>query len=166
MFPSGHQARRSRGLTVDWLFFVVFGPLILASVIFCRGGVSSRTRSPSPHLDLDPVDRREFGRFLRSREPLPEPRLVPVAVAWAEGLLTLTKPCRWDRYLGWAWVVWIAGGTATAIAFGTARDVAIDLIFFDLLLMGVALWRPTRRRAQEVLAAAGRRPGAVTAAPR
>jgi hypothetical protein len=143
---------------VDWLFFVVFGPLILASVVFCRDGVSSRTRWRSPLLDLDPADRREFGRFLRSREPLPAPSLVPVAVAWAQGLLTLPRACRWDRYLGWAWVVWIGGGTATAIAFGTARDVAISLIFLDLLLMGVAFWRRTRRRAQEVLAAAG--PGA------
>jgi hypothetical protein len=51
-------------------------------------------------------------------------------------------------------VFWIVGGTATAVAFGTARDVAVDLIFLDLLLMFLALWRRVRRRAQDVLMAA------------
>jgi hypothetical protein len=138
----------------DWLFFIVFGPLVGASLVFCRDGLTSRTKWRSPHLDLDASDRREFARFLRSRERLPEPRLVPTAVGWAHGLLTLPKPCRWDRYLGWAWVFWIVGGTATAVAFGTARDVAVDLIFLDLLLMFLALWRRVRRRAQDVLMAA------------
>lgn len=138
----------------DWLFFIVFGPLFLASLVFCRDGLTTRTKWHSPHLDLDPADRREFGRFIRSREPLPEPRLVPVAVGWAEGMLAQPKPCRWDRYLGWAWVFWIVGGTATQIAFGTARDVAVDLIFLDLLLIFLALWRRVRRRAHEVLIAA------------
>lgn len=141
----------------DWLFFVVFGPPIIGSLVFCRDGLTSRTKWRSPHLDLDAADRREFSRFLRSREPLPEPRLVPVAVAWAEGMIDLPKPCRWDRYLGWAWVFWITAGTVTAIAFGTARDVAVSLIFVDILLIFVALWRRVRRRAQEVLSAAGRR---------
>lgn len=149
----------------NWLFLIVFGPLFVASLVFCRDGFTSRTQPRSPHLDLDRADRREFARFLRSRERLPEARLVPVTVAWAawaEGILSLPKLCRWDRYLGWAWVFWIGGGAATAIAFGTARDVAFSLIFLDLLLISVALWRRIRRRAQEVIAAASALGGAIT----
>jgi len=141
---------------MDWLFFVVFGPLTLASLISCREDAALRRKWRSPSRDLSAQDRKEFGRFVRSRELVPDARLIPVAVAWAEAVADYRTSCRWDRYLGWAWVAWITAGVVAAIAFGTARDVAVHLILFDVLLFGVAGWVIVRRRAHAVLAATGR----------
>jgi hypothetical protein len=136
---------------LDWLFFVVFGPLFLASVVLCGRDSSLRTFGLS-RLDLDEEDREAFGRFLRSRDRLPPARLEPAAATWAEGVLRQER-CRWNRYLFWGWVLWITAGLATAIAFGTARDVAVRLVVFDLMLLAVVAYQYTRRRAEAVVAA-------------
>ncbi|HEV3401287.1 MAG TPA: hypothetical protein VG078_05650 [Acidimicrobiales bacterium] len=136
---------------MDWLFFVVFGPLFLASVMLCGRDASLRNLGLS-RLELDEEDREAFGRFLRSSEPLPPARLEPAATTWAEGVLRQER-CRWNRYLNWGWVLWITAGLATAIAFGTARDMAVRLVVFDLMLLAVVAYQFTRRRAHVVLAA-------------
>ncbi len=106
------------------------------------------------NLQLDSAERREFGKFLRSKESRPPPRIEPAVVAWAEGVISIGR-CRWDRYLSWAWVLWITAGVVTGIAFGTPRDVASRLIVFDLMLLAVIGYQRSRRRARSVLAARG-----------
>jgi hypothetical protein len=55
----------------------------------------------------------------------------------------------------WAWVIWIAGSAALALAFGNARDVALHLLILDVMLLFIVLLQITRRRAHAVLAAVG-----------
>ncbi len=138
---------------LDWLFFLVFGPLFLASVMLCGRDSSLRNLGLS-RLDLDEEDRQAFGRFLRSNDSLPPARLEPAAAAWADGVLRQER-CRWNRYLNWGWVLWITAGLATAIAFGTARDVALRLLVFDFMLFAVVAYQFTRRRAVAILRATG-----------
>ncbi len=138
---------------LDWLFFVVFGPLFLASVVLCGRDSSLRNLGWS-RLDLDEEDLEAFGRFVRSRDSSPPPRLEPAAVVWAEGVLRQER-CRWNRYLNWGWVLWITAGLATALVFGNARDVAVRMVVFDLMLLAVAAYQFTRRRAVAVLTATG-----------
>ena len=133
----------------DWLFFVLFTPLILASLFLC-GDDSSLRSWRSMNFKLDRDERREFGRFLRSNESRPPPSIEPAVSSWAEGVIR-QQQCRWDRYLNWAWVLWITAGLVTAIAFGTVRDVAIHLVVFDLMLMAVVGYQYSRRRARIVL---------------
>ena len=132
---------------------MLFTPLILASLLLCREDSSLRNwSSMNPQLDRD--DQREFGRFLRSKESPPPPRIEPAVVSWAEAV-ALQERCPWNRYLNWAWVLWITAGLVTAIAFGTLRDVAVRLIVFDLMLLAVVGYQHSRRRARIVLAARG-----------
>ena len=142
---------------MSWLFFLVFGPLVLASLAFCGEDSSLRNWRPSFGPTLDPADRRAFSAFLRSKETAPDPRVAPAVFAWAEGVLRQGR-CRWDRYLNWAWVAWISAGVLTAILFGTASDVAVRLILFDLLLLLVVGRQFMLRRANAIVTAAGRIP--------
>jgi hypothetical protein len=158
--PTNHRQpaedeERAAGSGVNPLFFVIFGPLMLASFVLCGEDSSLRGWRSSMDLDLDPADRREFGKILRSRDAVPSPRLAPAVLAWAETTLRQGR-CRWDRYLNWAWVLWISAGVVTAIAWGTPRDVAIHLIVFDVMLHVANLGRMSHRRARALLAAAGR----------
>lgn len=59
--------------------------------------------------------------------------------------------------LGWVWLIWFTLGAVFAVAFGTARDVAIRFLLLDVVLLAAAGIVVTRRRARAVLAAAGRR---------
>jgi hypothetical protein len=61
------------------------------------------------------------------------------------------RRCRWDRYTDWAWVLWISAGLITAVAWGGPRDVAVRMIVFDLLLLGVRSNQWSRHRAEELL---------------
>jgi hypothetical protein len=143
---------------VSWLFFLAFGSLMLASLTFCGEDSSLRNWRPSLGPQLDPADRRAFSAFIRSNEAVPDPRFAPAVLAWAEVVLRQER-CRWDRYLNWAWVIWITTGVLTAILFGSARDVATRLIFFDLLLLVVVARQFSLRRANAIVAATGRIPG-------
>lgn len=141
---------------MDWLFFVWFGPLIVASLVFCGEDSSFRKLTfSSPTPDLTPEERRAFGRFVRSADLVPDAPIAPAVLAWAEGVVK-PQPCRWDRYLNWAWFFWITAGVATALAFGSARDIAIHLVVFDVMVLLIAVGQAARRRAFALLAAAGR----------
>lgn len=137
---------------MSWLFFVIFGPLMLASLHFCGADSSLRRWKPTLEGDLDSDGRRELRRFFRSNEAVPSPRIAPAVVEWAEHVLRQDR-CVWDRVINWAWVLWISAGVVGAIAFGGPRDVAVRLIFFDLLLFVVRMNQFSRRRAQAVLVA-------------
>lgn len=140
---------------MSWWFFAIFGPLMAASYFFCGEDSSWRNMRSSFDSDLDRDGRTEFSRFLRSKDAVPDPRVAPAVTHWAESTLRQQR-CVWDRVTNWAWVVWISAGVATAVAFGTPRDVAVHLIVFDLMLFVAALNRFAKRRAQAVLAGAGR----------
>ncbi|MGI8631309.1 MAG: hypothetical protein ACR2NA_02015 [Solirubrobacterales bacterium] len=137
------------------LFFVIFGPLTLASFLLCGEDSSFRGRVSSPANDLSGAGRREFARFIRSSETVPDQRVAQAVFTWAETTLRRER-CRWERYLNGAWVLWIGSGLVAAIAFGTVRDVAIHLVVFDVMLLVAYMARFSRRRARMVLAAAGR----------
>ena len=85
-------------------------------------------------LDLDREGQREFARFLRSKETVPDPSIAPAVIAWTEGVLS-ERQCVWDRITNWAWILWITAGVVTALAFGGPRDVAPRLLIFDLMLL-------------------------------
>lgn len=140
---------------MSWLFFVIFGPLMAASLYFCGADSSLRNWRSSFDADLDREGQRAFSRFLRSNEAIPDPRIAAAAIYWAE-TVERGHRCVWDRITNWAWVLWITAGVATAVAFGKPRDVAVHLIFFDLMLFVVVLNKFSRRRARAVLAGAGR----------
>jgi hypothetical protein len=58
---------------VSWLFFAVFGPLVVASLILCGEDSTFRFRR-HPRMEVAREDVGDFWRFLRSREPVPQPR--------------------------------------------------------------------------------------------
>ena len=158
---ASHEERRKHFLPLDfpsgshplsWLFFVIFVPLMLASLHFCGTDSSLRRWKPTFEGGLDSDGQREFWRFLRSNEAVPDPRVAPAVVEWAEHVSRQDR-CVWDRVINWAWVLWISAGLVGAIAFGRPRDVAVKLIVFDLLLIVVRLNQFSRRRAQAVLVA-------------
>lgn len=67
-------------MTSSWLFLAVFGPLVLASLLFCgdRSSLRNWRAAAGTDLDLDRYGQREFARFLRSKETgagqgLPDP---------------------------------------------------------------------------------------------
>ena len=139
---------------MSWLFHVVFGPLMVASLYFCGADSSLRNWRSSFDGDLDRDGQREFSRFLRSQEAIPDRRIAGAAMYWAE-TVEREHHCAWDRITNWAWVLWITAGVVTAIAFGKPRDVAVRLIVFDLMLFVVVLNQFSHRRARAVLAGAG-----------
>ncbi|MDQ3642143.1 MAG: hypothetical protein M3450_11955 [Actinomycetota bacterium] len=140
---------------MNWLFFVIFGPLMAASLYFCGADSSLRNWRSSFNADLDRDGQREFSRFLRSTEAIPAPSIAAAARHWAE-TVERGHRCVWDRITNWAWVLWITAGVVTAVAFGKPRDVAVHLIVFDLMLLVVILNQMSHRRARAVLAGAVR----------
>lgn len=134
---------------MDWLFLAIFGPLAVASLVAC-GEDSSLRFWRQPRLEVARGDAREFWKFLRSREPVPE-RFQEAARAWAEDVLRRRR-CRWDRYTNWAWVLWISAGVVTALLWGGPRDLAPRLIVFDLMLLAARSNHWSRHRAEELLA--------------
>jgi hypothetical protein len=132
----------------------VFGPLTVASLVFCRED-SSVSWWRGPHFALDRPRQNEFWRFFRSREAVPPTSIGTEALFWAEGVVTQHR-CPWNRVLNWAWVLWIGAGVVTAIAFRSTQYVALQLIVFDLVLLAAFTNRRTLHHARAVLAAAGR----------
>ena len=151
-YASGNGPERS---PLSWLFFVIFGPLMAASFYFCGADSSLRNWRSSFDAHLDRDGQREFSRFLRSKEAIPDPRIAAATTYWAE-TVEREHRCLWDRITNWAWVLWITAGVVTAIAFGKPRDVAVRLVVFDLMLFVVVLNQLSHRRARAVLAGAGR----------
>ena len=100
-------------------------------------------------LDLDREGQREFARFLRSKETVPDPSIAPAAIAWTESVLS-ERQCVWDRITNWAWILWITAGVVTALAFGGPRDVAPRLLIFDLMLLVIAIGRIVKLRAHSL----------------
>ena len=133
---------------MSWLFFALFAPLLIASWVKC--GDDSMLRKMWSPPKLGPDDRRALSRFLRAKTETPSPELAEVARTWAED--TVRPPCKWDRYLNRAFVVWFSAGVVIAIAFGTAANVAARLILLDLILGGVLANQRLRRRAAAILA--------------
>jgi hypothetical protein len=72
-------------VSASWLFLAVFGPLMLASFLFCGEDSSLRNwrPQPSPELNLDREGQRRLARFLRSKETVPDPSIAPAVAAWA-----------------------------------------------------------------------------------
>ena len=138
-------------MTSSWLFLAVFGPLMLASLLFCGDRSSWRTwRTPAgTDLSLDREGQRELARFLRSKETVPAPSIAPAVIAWAEGVVG-ERQCVWDRITNWAWILWITAGVVTALAFGGPRDVAPRLLIFDLMLLVIAIGRIVKLRAHSL----------------
>jgi hypothetical protein len=134
---------------VEWLFFAIFGPLAVASLVACGEDSGLRFWKPA-RMEVPREDAREFWRFLRSHEPAPD-RFREAARIWADDVMRRRR-CRWDRYSDWAWVLWISAGLITAVVWGGPRDVAPRLILFDLMLLAVRSSQWSRRRAEELLA--------------
>ncbi|WP_346926500.1 hypothetical protein [uncultured Arthrobacter sp.] len=91
--------RHGGGESYGWLFLAVFGPLALASFLFCGENSSLRNWRPpaSDDLNLDREGQRRFARFLRSKDTVPDPSIAPAVAAL---------------------VLWITTGVLAAVAFG------------------------------------------------
>ena len=139
---------------MEWAFWAVVGPLTLASVLGCREERALQRARQASISSLPVEERRAFGRYLLFGRPLDE-RLLPTAIDWAEGVVE--PECRWTQYLGWAWAFWFTLGAVFAVAFGTARDIAVRFLLLDVVLLAAAGMLVIRRRARSLLTAAGRR---------
>ena len=65
---------------MSWLFFVIFAPLMAASLYFCGADSSLRNWRSSFDADLDREGQPAFSRFLRSNEAIPDPRIAAAAI--------------------------------------------------------------------------------------